>query len=141
MISEIDKATPVVFVDTGHIFEETLAYRDELIAKLGLTNIISRKSAGIDGLDPAEYRSGLAALEQKIRRYQPRTIALLGVTIFRMLFPDESGSGPLNLGATTTRLAGVPVFVLPNPSGRNAHYSYRAMLAAFRSLRNTAGSL
>jgi phosphoadenosine phosphosulfate reductase len=40
MVSEIDKATPVVFVDTGQLFEETLAYRDTLVAKLGLTNLI-----------------------------------------------------------------------------------------------------
>src|SRR5579872_5850780 len=40
MVSQIDKATPVVFVDTGQLFEETLAYRDQLVAKLGLTNLI-----------------------------------------------------------------------------------------------------
>ncbi len=39
MVSTIDKATPVVFVDTGHLFPETLAYRDELVALLGLTNV------------------------------------------------------------------------------------------------------
>src|SRR5579872_2351410 len=40
MVSEIDKATPVVFVDTGQLFPETLAYRDQLCAKLGLSNLI-----------------------------------------------------------------------------------------------------
>lgn len=39
MVSTVDKATPVVFVDTGHLFPETLAYRDELVALLGLTNV------------------------------------------------------------------------------------------------------
>ncbi|WP_455388425.1 mismatch-specific DNA-glycosylase [Petrachloros mirabilis] len=108
---------------------------------LGLTNIIGRKSASIDVLDPAEYRAGLDGLEQKIIRYQPRTIALLGVTIFRILFPAKGRSaGPLALGLTNARLAGAPVFLLPNPSGRNAHYSYRVMLAAFRTLRKEASS-
>jgi double-stranded uracil-DNA glycosylase len=109
--------------------------------RLGLTNIISRTSAGIDVLGPAEYRSGLTVLERKIRRYQPRTIALLGITIYRILFPEGSSPGPLDLGGTRARLAGVPVFLLPNPSGRNAHYSYQTMLKAFRLLRTAAGSL
>jgi double-stranded uracil-DNA glycosylase len=109
--------------------------------RLGLTNIISRPSAGIDALDPAEYRAGVSALERKIIRYQPLTVALLGVTIFRMLFPAETNSGgSLDLGPTTSRLADTPVFLLPNPSGRNAHYSYHAMLSAFRTLQKEAGS-
>ena len=123
---------------------EPLTYREDwrLVEwRLGLTNIITRTSAGIDVLGPAEYRSGRAALERKIRRYQPRIIALLGVTIFRTLFPGGGDSGRLDLGPTDARLAGVPVFLLPNPSGRNAHYSYQVMLTAFRSLRKTTGSL
>jgi TDG/mug DNA glycosylase family protein len=63
------------------------------------------------------------------------------VTIYRILFSGEKReSGPLDLGPTPARLAGVPVFLLPNPSGRNAHYSYRAMLKAFQTLRKEAGS-
>ena len=108
---------------------------------LGLTNIIGRESAGIDALDSAEYRAGLDVLEQKIIRYRPRTIALLGVTIFRMVFPSEGNSaGPLALGLTNARLSGAPVFLLPNPSGRNAHYSYQVTLTAFRTLRKEASS-
>ena len=108
---------------------------------LGLTNIIGRKSASINALDPAEYRAGFDKLEQKIIRCQPRTVALLGVTIFRMLFSAKGRSaGPLALGLTNAQLAGAPVFLLPNPSGRNAHYSYQVMLTAFRTLHKEAGS-
>lgn len=108
---------------------------------LGLTNIISRTSAGIDVLDSTEYRNGRAALERKIARYRPRIVALLGVTIFRVLFPQRSKPArPPALGLSNVQLAGVPVFLLPNPSGRNAHYSYQVMLAAFRALRREAGS-
>lgn len=105
--------------------------------RLGLTNIISRSSRGIDTLSAQEFQGGKAALTKKIRRYRPRIVALLGVTIYRMLFRAELAlpSSCLELGPTTSNLAGVPVFLLPNPSGRNAHYSYREMLAAFRSLR------
>jgi double-stranded uracil-DNA glycosylase len=105
---------------------------------LGLTNIISRSSVGIDELSPEEYRAGLAALERKIRRYRPRTVAFLGVTIYRILFPHENGERFFAVGPTEARLAGVPVFVLPNPSGRNAHYSYEEMLRIFILLRKHA---
>ena len=103
--------------------------------QLGLTNIIARPSVGTQNLEPGEYRSGVAALERKIRRYRPKTVALLGVTIFRMLFPHLITLNRLELGFTKARLAGSPVFLLPNPSGRNAHYSYHGMLGAFVSLR------
>jgi double-stranded uracil-DNA glycosylase len=125
----------------SRLVDEPLTYRQDWRLpdwRLGLTNIIGRTSVGIDQLDPAEYRSGVVALEQKVRRYQPRIIAFLGVTIFRMLFPKACGSS-LPLGPTKARLAGVPVFLLPNPSGRNAHYSYENMLTAFRTLRQEAG--
>lgn len=103
--------------------------------QLGLTNIISRPTVGIQDLDPEEYRAGVTALERKIRRYRPQTVALLGVTIFRMLFPHVINVNRLQLGFTQARLAGSRVFLLPNPSGRNAHYSYDGMLSAFVSLR------
>jgi TDG/mug DNA glycosylase family protein len=61
----------------------------------------------------------------------------LGVTIFRMLFsPEEQSKGPLDLGVTTMQLAGARIFLLPNPSGRNAHYSYRQLLTVFQALRD-----
>lgn len=105
---------------------------------LGLTNIINRKSAGIDTLGPAEYRAGRAGLERKLLRYRPRIVAFLGITIVRMLFAPQT---PPGLGPTPLKLAGIPVFLLPNPSGRNAHYSYQTMLTAFRALRKEADSL
>ena len=122
------------------LVSEPLTYREDRRLpewRLGLTNIIGRCTAGIDVLDPDEYRQGVASLKRKIRRYQPHIVALLGVTIFRMLFsPKEQLKSPLDLGATTMQLAGARIFLLPNPSGRNAHYSYRQMLTAFRTLRN-----
>jgi TDG/mug DNA glycosylase family protein len=124
----------------SELVSEPLTYREDRHLpewQLGLTNIIGRCTAGIDILDPVEYRQGVASLKRKIRRYQPPIVALLGVTIFRMLFPpEEHVKGPLNLGLTTRQLAGAQIFLLPNPSGRNAHYSYRQMLTAFQVLRD-----
>ncbi len=103
---------------------------------LGLTNIIQRPSAGVGTLKPQEYTAGKKRLVATVKRYHPHAVALLGVTIYRTLFP-EYRSGRISLGLQAKTLAGRPVFALPNPSGRNAHYSYRTMLTAFRALRDT----
>jgi TDG/mug DNA glycosylase family protein len=104
---------------------------------LGLTNIIQRPSAGIDVLKPREYIAGRKRLIAIIKHYYPHTVALLGVTIYRALFP-EYRTGRISLGLQDKTLANCPVFVLPNPSGRNIHYSYRTMLTSFRALRSAA---
>lgn len=101
---------------------------------LGLTNIIQRPSAGIDVLKPREYTAGKKRLVATVKRYRPHAVALLGITIYRTLFP-EYRTGRVSLGLQAKTFADCPVFVLPNPSGRNAHYSYRTMLAAFRTLK------
>lgn len=104
---------------------------------LGLTNIIQRPSSGIDVLKPREYEAGRKRLIATVKRYRPDTVALLGVTIYRMVFP-EYRIGRISLGLQDKTLADRPVFVLPNPSGRNAHYSYRTMVPAFCTLRKVA---
>jgi TDG/mug DNA glycosylase family protein len=104
---------------------------------LGLTNIVQRPTAGIDTLSPHEYARGRKRLLNLIMRNRPHLVALLGVTIYRVLLPGDANRR-IRLGLQQTRLAGSPVFLLPNPSGRNAHYSYRRMLATFRRLRHVA---
>jgi len=99
---------------------------------IGLTNIIARPSRGIDALDAAEYVAGVRRLTRVIRRYRPSIVAFLGVTMFRVIFPQATGR--LQLGLQRERLAGVRVMLLPNPSGRNAHYSYESMRRAYAGL-------
>ncbi|MGH7182773.1 MAG: mismatch-specific DNA-glycosylase [Nitrospiraceae bacterium] len=122
------------------LVSEPLTYREDWRLhewQLGLTNIIGRCTVGIDVLEAVEYRQGVAGLKRKIRRYRPHIVALLGVTIFRMIFsPKAREKDPLDLGMTAAELAGARVFLLPNPSGRNAHYSYRQMLSVFQVLRD-----
>ena len=101
---------------------------------LGLTNIIQRPSAGVGTLKPHEYTAGKKRLIATVKRHRPYAVALLGITIYRTLF-SEYRTGRISLGLQDETLAGRPVFVLPNPSGRNAHYSYRTMLKAFRTLQ------
>jgi double-stranded uracil-DNA glycosylase len=101
----------------------------------GITNLVPRPTPGIDTLRPAEYVEGLDALKQKVRRWKPAVVAFVGVTLFRSIF-SVPGRQPVALGLQRReRFEGARVFVLPNPSGRNANFSYAEMLGAFRSLR------
>jgi TDG/mug DNA glycosylase family protein len=100
----------------------------------GMTNLVPRPSPGIDDLKPAEYAAARAMLVRKIRRYAPHVVALVGVTLHRALFPERRKE-PITLGWQDERLGGTRVFVLPNPSGRNANFSYAEMLTAFKALR------
>lgn len=99
----------------------------------GITNIVARPTPGIDTLQRQEFVAGRATLIRKIRRYRPRIVALVGVTVFRAMFPDHRGL--VTPGPQTQTLAGARVFVLPNPSGRNANFSFAEMLEAYRQLQ------
>jgi TDG/mug DNA glycosylase family protein len=100
----------------------------------GITNLIPRPTPGIDTLRPEEYVAGAKTLRRKIRRLKPEVVAFIGVTLFRSVFGRRAGQA-VALGAQEERLEGARVFVLPNPSGRNANYSYAEMLDAFARLR------
>jgi TDG/mug DNA glycosylase family protein len=119
----------------------TYADDDRLIEwGFGITNLIARPSPGIDTLRPADYVEGWTILERKIRRYRPRVVALVGVTLYRAITPLLDGvktRGTLRIvaGPQDVTIHGARVFVLPNPSGRNANFSYEEMLEAFRGLR------
>lgn len=103
----------------------------------GVTNLIPRMTPGIDTLLPEEYTAGARALRRKVRRYKPAIVAFVGVTVYRAVFGVK---GPVRIacGLQVERLEGARVFVLPNPSGRNANFSYAEMLAAFRTLARAA---
>jgi TDG/mug DNA glycosylase family protein len=107
----------------------------------GITNLIARPSPGIDTLKPTEYAEGWKALDKKIRRYRPQVIALVGVTVYRAILPliggARDGAKAISLGPQPALIHGARVFVLPNPSGRNANFSYAEMLRAFRQLRRS----
>jgi TDG/mug DNA glycosylase family protein len=109
----------------------------------GITNIVARPSPGIHALKPRDYAAGRRKLLVKIRRYRPKVVVLLGVTLRPILFPKvqihrtrTTTPDGGRIGLQPEPLAGAKVFVLPNPSGRNAHYSYQAMLEAYRTLRD-----
>jgi double-stranded uracil-DNA glycosylase len=101
----------------------------------GITNLISRPTAGIDTLRPKEYIAGAVVLRRKVRRWKPEIVACVGVTVARVVFDRRAGE-PMAVGLQRERFEGARVFVLPNPSGRNANFSYAEMLAAFTELRS-----
>jgi len=115
--------------------------RDDRLTEwgLGLTNLIARPSPGINDLRPAEYVDGWKVLDAKIRRYRPDVLALVGVTLYRSILPLISkrvaDPRPNVIGPQRLSIHGARVFVLPNPSGRNANFSYSEMLDAFARLR------
>ncbi len=100
--------------------------------QFGLTNIVARPTSGIDSLRAEEYAAGRVALRRKILRHAPMIVACVGVTVYRALFPDRTGAVPF--GLQDQRIGQSRVFVLPNPSGRNASVTYAEMLEAFRNL-------
>ena len=100
----------------------------------GITNLIARPTPGIDSLRPDEYAAGAKTLRRKIRRVKPEMVAFIGVTLFRSFFGIRAGQ-KVAPGPREEQIEGARVFVLPNPSGRNANFSYEQMLDAFAGLR------
>ena len=91
--------------------------------------------AGCSTLRPEEYVAGLRTLRRKVRRLRPEVVAFIGVSLYRAI---AGVKGAIPLGAQPGAFDGARIVVLPNPSGRNAHFSYREMLAAFRELKRVA---
>jgi TDG/mug DNA glycosylase family protein len=114
----------------------------------GVTNLVARPSPGISDLKPEEYLQGWKVLERKIRRFRPRIVAFVGVTLYRALLPVliedvevRKRARVCMLGIQPITSHGAQLFVLPNPSGRNANYTYAEMLEAFRRLRRAVRKL
>jgi|SRR5262252_403541 len=126
---------------------EPITYKDDHRLPewgLGITNLIARPSPGINELRPAEYVAGWKVLEKKIMRFRPPALALVGVTLYRAILPllpllKDTPPDPraLVIGRQPLVIHGSRVFVLPNPSGRNANFTYSEMLNAFVRLRRS----
>jgi double-stranded uracil-DNA glycosylase len=111
-------------------------YEDHLLLdyRLGCTNLVERATARADELRPEELRAGGARLERLVLDIQPRWLAVLGVSAYRAAFQrPESVAGPQPV---TVGRAGV--WLLPNPSGLNAHYQLPDLVAAYRLLHQAA---
>jgi TDG/mug DNA glycosylase family protein len=102
---------------------------------LGITNVAARATARADELSRAELVAGAGVLTAKVAAWQPAWLAVVGVTAYRTAF----GRPKAAIGRQPDLLGGVPVWVLPNPSGLNAHYQPDRLAAEFAQLRAAAG--
>ncbi len=119
---------------------------------LGITNLVARATAQAAELDPAELRAGRERLAAMVADRRPRVLAIAGVTAYRTAFAHPRaaiGPQPAPPGAPHPPLPGAPhpppssgplVWVLPNPSGLNAHWTLDAVAAEFAALRAGATS-
>ncbi len=110
--------------------------RELLADGYGLTNIVPCATARADELTEDQFRAGAARLRRKILRYQPLYLALLGVTAYRVAF-DRPRAG---LGLQEDRIGRTRVWVLPSPSGLNAHHQPKVLGAMLRELRDAVDS-
>jgi TDG/mug DNA glycosylase family protein len=100
----------------------------------GLTNLVGRATASADELAPAEFVAGRKRLAAKLRRHRPRWVAFLGLGAYRHAFDDPAA----RLGAQRERFEGARVWVLPSPSGLNAHYPLSALVGQLRALKRAS---
>lgn len=110
--------------------------KEELLAMgLGVTNLVARATATAAELDPGEIRQGAGKLRRKVSRDRPRVVAFLGLSTYRIAFNQPKAT----IGQQERTLAGAGVWLLPNPSGLNAHYQLPRLAEVFGELRQAAG--
>ncbi|HEV2293298.1 MAG TPA: G/U mismatch-specific DNA glycosylase [Tepidisphaeraceae bacterium] len=97
----------------------------------GITNIVARTTAAADELSDEEIRAGGQELIAKVKRHQPKVLAVLGVGAYRVAF----GRPKAKVGRQDETIGATSIWVLPNPSGLNAHYQSADLAKVFCKLR------
>jgi len=116
----------------------TDADRARVLARgIGITNLVRRATARADELSAAELRAGGEALAATVARVRPRVVAVAGITAYRSAF----GVRRAVLGRQPEPLAGSELWVVPNPSGLNAHETVASLAAAYAAPARAAGIL
>lgn len=105
--------------------------RELLRLGLGITNIVARATARAEELGRDELVEGGRLLATKVAGLHPRWLAVVGLTAYRTAF----GMPRASVGRQEITIGGVPVWVLPNPSGLNASWTTTKLTEAFRDLR------
>lgn len=111
-------------------FEESLL----LELGFGITNVVERATARADELTNDELCAGGRLLEAKVKRWRPTVVAFVGIGPYRIV----SGNKDANVGLQKDPFGGSHAWVLPNPSGLNAHYQPAALARLFGELRTWA---
>lgn len=102
---------------------------------IGITNLVRRATARADELTRSELERGAVALERFVTLHQPRVVAVLGVTAYRQAFRQPRAA----VGRQPGGLGAAQLWVVPNPSGLNAHESVSSLAAAYAEAARAAG--
>jgi TDG/mug DNA glycosylase family protein len=132
------------FARPGNRFWKTLhaaGFTDRLIAPhedqalldfgYGVTNLVDRATARADELSPDELVAGHQSLMAKVEHYRPKCLAVLGVSAYRTAFRQPKAV----VGQQTERFGGALLWILPNPSGLNAHYQLADLQQLYKQLQ------
>jgi TDG/mug DNA glycosylase family protein len=101
---------------------------------IGITNIVPTASARAEELSLDELRAGAVALEDTVRRWKPKAVAVLGLTAYRQAFANSKATQ----GRQDHLFAGAELWVLPNPSGLNAHETIDSLATLYRAAYDAA---
>ncbi|MEV0676234.1 G/U mismatch-specific DNA glycosylase [Actinosynnema sp. NPDC050436] len=111
----------------------TPAEQDELPGfGLGITNLVARPSAKAEELSAGELRQGARVLTDLAAAQRPRFVAVVGITAYRTAFARRTA----RVGPQPEPIAGARLWLLPNPSGLNAHYQLSDLASVFRELHD-----
>ena len=125
---------------TDHVIDASGGFRPEDVARLeelgiGITCIVPGATARADELTPEQLREGGAALRRRVEALRPNVVAMLGVTAYRVAFGEPRAT----VGRQPDDWGSSQVWVVPNPSGLNAHSSLADLAAAYREVAVAAG--
>jgi double-stranded uracil-DNA glycosylase len=125
---------------TGYLVDASAGLTDTDRAYLlgrgiGITSLVARATGSADELGPAELTEGTRRLTATVRRFRPRVVAILGITAYRAAFSRPRAT----TGRQPENLEGAQLWVVPNPSGRNAHAPLDTLAAAYREVALAAG--
>jgi double-stranded uracil-DNA glycosylase len=122
---EIDRGGGMTAEDRAHVIDRGI----------GITNVVRRATAKASELTTAELRAGGERLRAFVRSRQPRVVAIAGITAYRTAFRAPGAA----MGEQPDRFEGAALWVVPNPSGLNAHETVDTLAAAYREPAIAAG--
>jgi double-stranded uracil-DNA glycosylase len=102
---------------------------------LGITNLVARASARADELSTTELRAGGTRLVEHVELWRPKVVAVAGISAYRAAFGARTAAP----GRQPEPIGGAELWVVPNPSGLNAHHTVVTLAAAYREAAEAAG--
>jgi double-stranded uracil-DNA glycosylase len=122
---DLDRGKPMTEQDRAYLIQRGI----------GITNLVNRATARADELSPAELRAGRTRLEEFVALHHPLVVAIAGLTAYRAAFGNPRARG----GEQADRLSSARVWVVPNPSGLNAHETITSLALAYAEPARVAG--